>query len=116
MICHILRSRGHEIIPAADGRGVIEAIDRHAEHLALLMLDIDLPSVAGPECLAHARTRSASIPCLLTSGGAMPTLSPDLTAHTRFLAKPFAMDDLLDAVDALLSECPPPRADHTARD
>lgn len=114
VICHVLRSRGHDVIPVSDGRDVLEAIDRHAGHLALLMLDIDLPSVTGPACLVHARTRSAAIPCLFTSGGAMPTLSADLAPHTRFLAKPFAMDDLLDAVDALLSECPPPKADHAA--
>lgn len=114
VICHVLRSRGHDVIPVSDGRDVIEAIDRHAGRLALLLLDIDLPSVTGPECLAHARTRSAVIPCLLTSGGAMPTLPADLGLHTRFLAKPFAMDDLLDAVDALLAECPPPKADHAA--
>lgn len=114
VICHVLRSRGHDVIPVSDGRDVIEAIDRHAGRLALLLLDIDLPSITGPECLAHARTRSAVIPCLLTSGGAMPTLPADLALHTRFLAKPFAMDDLLDAVDALLAECPPPKADHAA--
>lgn len=114
VICHVLRSRGHDVIPVSDGRDVIEAIDRQAGRLALMLLDLDLPSVTGPECLAHARTRSASLPCLLTSGGAMPTLSAGLALHTRFLAKPFAMDDLLDAVDALLAECPPPKAYHAA--
>ncbi|MCE7973295.1 MAG: response regulator [Leptolyngbya sp. PLA1] len=112
VICHVLRGRGHDVIPVADGGDVIEAIDRHAGHLSLLLLDVDLPSTSGVDCLAHARTRSAAIPCLFTSGGAMPALSEELAAHTRFLAKPFAMDDLLDAVDALLAECPPPTHDH----
>lgn len=114
VICHVLRGRGHDVIPVAEGGDVIEAIDRTAGRLSLLVLDVDLPSHSGVECLAHARARSASIPCLLTSGGAIPVLSDDLAAHTRFLAKPFAMDDFLDAIDALLSECPPPRHDQTS--
>lgn len=112
VICHVLRSRGHDVIPVADGRDVIEAIDRNAGQLALLLLDVNLPSRSGVECLAHARAWAPGVPCLLASGGAMPVLSGDLATHTHFLAKPFAMDDLLDAVDALLSECPPPRHDH----
>jgi DNA-binding response OmpR family regulator len=81
---------------------VLSAVAERSEEVTAVVLDVGLPGYTGVECLARLRATLPMLPCVLTTGGARPSLSGDLVEHTAFLAKPFSIDDLLVTVDALV--------------
>jgi len=101
VVAQVLRSAGYSVHQVADGRSVLTALETMGERVDALLLDVGLPNASGVECLVLARIKRPGLPCLLTSGGTRPDLPEDIVEHTGFLAKPFAMDDLLDAVQRL---------------
>lgn len=102
VVVEALRSAGYRVIACNDGTSVLSAIAERGSEVAAVVLDVGLPGYTGIECLARLRVELPTMPCVLTTGGARPSLSGELVEHTAFLAKPFSIDDLLVTVDALL--------------
>ncbi len=102
VVVEALRSAGYRVIACNDGTSVLSAVAERSEEVTAVVLDVGLPGYTGVECLARLRTTLPMLPCVLTTGGARPSLSGDLVEHTAFLAKPFSIDDLLVTVDALV--------------
>lgn len=103
-IAAVLRFHGHTVIEARDG---IEGVHRHAQGLgdfALVICDLVLPRRRGIEVI-HALQTRPSVPILAVSGAkhALDELRarfPD--GSISFLEKPFPLQDLVAAVDAML--------------
>ena len=101
----ILADAGYTVQTAADGHIALEILDVTPPDLVIT--DIMMPDLDGWALLDHARERSPNLPVILMSAGdwirarhAIPI--PDLAV---FLAKPFAIEDLLDLV-VRLTDCP----------
>jgi DNA-binding response OmpR family regulator len=73
----------------------------------LLVLDVNLPGMSGPQLLEHLRGElgKETPPAIFVSAGAMP---PEIEralqqgVAQRFLAKPFDLDDLVGAMRAAI--------------
>jgi two-component system, OmpR family, KDP operon response regulator KdpE len=96
-----LRARGFEVLTAASGE---DALLEAAEHRPdCILLDLNLPGIDGLEVLRRLRTW-ASTPVVIMSaldGGRARTAALGLGADD-YVAKPFAMADLVASVRGAL--------------
>ncbi len=94
----VLVDAGYSVQTAADGHIALTIIDEAPPDL--IISDVMMPHLDGWALLDHARERNPALPVILMSAGdwirarrMMPM--PD---HAVFLAKPFAIEDLLALV------------------
>ncbi|MBN2562720.1 MAG: PAS domain S-box protein [Phycisphaerae bacterium] len=125
IITSTLRSRGYEVLPAADGVEALATLDAHRGVVRLIVLDLDLPQKDGASFLGEAQQRHGKIPFIVVTGsagvydpaGEMPVPrigkergavdDPASTADSLpscgcLLRKPFQMLDLMALVSQLL--------------
>ena len=94
----VLIDAGYSVQTAADGHIALQIIDLTPPDL--IITDVMMPHLDGWSLLARARERNPTLPVILMSAGdwirarrMMPM--PD---HAVFLAKPFAIEELLALV------------------
>jgi PAS domain S-box-containing protein len=102
----VLRLHGYQVLEAADGADALRLLERHPEAVDLVVTDVVMPRMSGPE-LAHRLTRKRpGVKVLFLSGYA----GPDIAQHglpeagSAFLAKPFTPDALARKVREVLDE------------
>jgi two-component system response regulator MprA len=97
-----LRLADYEVILAAGGRAALEALA--ADQFSLVVLDVAMPPPDGLGVLREMRTRGDSTPVLmLTARATVPDRVDGLEAGADdYLVKPFAVEELLARVRALL--------------
>jgi len=97
-----LRAEGHRVVSAYDGPGAVAAYDEHLPDL--VVLDVMLPGLDGLEVCRRLRAASPQLPILLlTARDRVPDRVAGLDAGADdYLVKPFAFDELLARVRALL--------------
>jgi CheY-like chemotaxis protein len=86
----LLEILGCEVLEADDGFRATELFEANADRVALVLLDREMPGMAGDEVLAALRARRADVPIVVTSGHDLDALPPDV----RVLAKPFGIEEL----------------------
>jgi two-component system response regulator MprA len=98
----VLRFEGYQVLLAKDGAEALEAVD--AQHPDLLVLDIMMPHVDGLSACRMLRQRGDTLPILmLTARHTVSDRVEGLDAGADdYLVKPFAIDELLARVRALL--------------
>jgi CheY-like chemotaxis protein len=110
LLAAILRVVGHQVREAGDGLKGLELIS--AQTPDLVLLDVEMPVLTGPEMAYELFLRDRgdeNIPIILLSGVVgLPELA-DAVGTPYFLAKPYSPDSLLRLVDCALSEHIPPR-------
>lgn len=99
----ILTEGGFKVTMAADGREAMARLDEAAPDL--LVTDFMMPVMNGGELVKaiRATVRYHQLPVLLMSGAPEAALQRYGVGHQRFLRKPFALDEFLVAVHALLN-------------
>ncbi|HEX7704970.1 MAG TPA: PAS domain S-box protein [Thermoanaerobaculia bacterium] len=103
----LLEDDGIEVEGIGSGLETAEAIGRF--HPDVVLLDYGLPGMDGSEVYALIRTLDSSIPIIFATGhGDRRTLHANLNdPRTRFLQKPFEVDELLALMVELDSEGTP---------
>ena len=102
MLDRALRAEGYEVDTAADGGDALAAVERSAPDL--VVLDIGLPGLDGLAVCRRLRGKGLAVPILmLTARDAVPDRVAGLDAGADdYLVKPFATEELLARVRALL--------------
>jgi len=100
---------GYHVTAASSGEEALERVRGYfAEPIDLLITDVVLPGISGPELAAALGASRPSMPVLYVSGYASDVTAfhglPGLAAHV--LAKPFGMDSLVRRVRTILDERP----------
>jgi two-component system cell cycle sensor histidine kinase/response regulator CckA len=98
LISVALTRAGYRVVEAVNGLQALRVFDHTVD---LLLTDMRLPYVAGPELVKRLRERRPALKVLSISG--YPLNAP---TDVAFLAKPFSQDDLLKNVRAVLDEAP----------
>ena len=107
LFARYLNGLGHEVRTAADGNEVMAAL---AEAPAdLLVTDINMPDMDGIEILTTLRKNGSHMPVIAISGGGYLDKNLLLSSAAMLgalitLEKPFALEELRDAVDNVLSD------------
>ena len=96
----LLRARGYEVIEAASGEEALEIAEAHAGKIDLMISDVVMPGMQGPDLLKQARQYLGSAPVMFISGYAESEFSDLLEgeANISFLAKPIDIKTLAERV------------------
>jgi PAS domain S-box-containing protein len=109
----VLEQQGHQVLEARDGLEALEVYERHEGPIHLLLTDLVMPHLSGPELARRLLARGAPLRLLFMSGYARDTeafTQPILGRRPHFLPKPFSLAGLLDKVREALSAEEPPGA------
>ena len=99
----MLTFTGYQALEASHGREAIATIEQHAGAIHLVLTDIKMPGMSGPELGRHVEQRWPGKPILYMSGFASEVFQGGLLeAGAPFLSKPFTQDDLTQKVRSLL--------------
>ncbi|MCP3982153.1 MAG: response regulator [bacterium] len=104
LVADVLGKRGYTVLIAADGADGLQQYRRHAAAIDLVLTDVIMPHVSGPEMVQQLRDAGDSPPTLFMSGYTDDALErfSDLGADVDLLVKPFKADELAARVRAAL--------------
>ncbi|HEY0647303.1 MAG TPA: ATP-binding protein [Phenylobacterium sp.] len=96
----LLRARGYEVIEAASGEEALEYAESHAGEIDLMISDVVMPGMQGPDLLKQARQYLGSAPVMFISGYAESEFSDLLEGerNVSFLPKPIDIKTLAERV------------------
>lgn len=106
-LARTLARTGHQVNLALHAEQA-EAIAAASPPFDLVVTDILLPGRSGLDLLARLREREPNLPALLMSGLRAPEQPrvPADDAKTRFIGKPFTTNELLSAIDEMITPGP----------
>ena len=86
-----LRALGYRILLAEDGEDAMQVVERHAGDIDLVVTDVAMPRMGGPELADKLTARNPSVKVLFVSGYSEQELSERmvLARNRAFLDKPF---------------------------
>jgi two-component system cell cycle sensor histidine kinase/response regulator CckA len=96
----LLRARGYEVIEAASGEEALELAETHAGTIDLMISDVVMPGMQGPDLLKQARVHLGAAPVMFISGYAESEFSDLLEGEVNvsFLPKPIDIKTLAERV------------------
>jgi PAS domain S-box-containing protein len=108
VFCDALRSQGYKVLEAADGAAAIAMIERDAPRIDLLISDVVMPGMSGPELVEQVRATHSDLKVILISGYTHDFLSRygDFRNYATLLKKPFELETLLATVREVLDRKP----------
>lgn len=109
-LVRVLEFEGYDVVAVSDGAQALAAYDESSPDLCLL--DVMMPMVDGLDVCRRLRARGERVPVLcLTARVEVSDRVAGLDAGADdYLAKPFALDELLARLRALLRRVEPPSA------
>jgi CheY-like chemotaxis protein len=101
----LLEDRGYAVLAAGDGAEALTLADAHAGAIDLLVTDIVMPGMGGPELQRRLAERRPGVRVLFTSGYAQRELTPSAVLdRDNFLPKPYTPAELVRRVRAALDD------------
>jgi two-component system cell cycle sensor histidine kinase/response regulator CckA len=102
LVASALSTSGYRVVDAETPEQAIRMMDSHPS-LDLLVTDVVMPEVGGPELVERMRLRQPRLKVLFMSGFEPTNLKSRLAHGAEFLPKPFRITDLLDRVGRMLN-------------
>jgi len=104
----ILRKLGYAVLEAASGPEALELAAGHAGEIDLLLTDVVMPHMSGPELERRLREARPGLRTLFTSGYTDDAILHHgvLDGGTALLQKPFSRQNLLESVRKALRAAP----------
>jgi DNA-binding response OmpR family regulator len=95
-----LQQQGFVVWAAANGHEAVQLYQRHRQKIALVLLDVRMPGLDGPETLAALRHLDPAVVCCFMTGEAGAFTEAELLQQgaARVFPKPFALAELRAAV------------------
>ena len=108
LTCEFLQSAGYQVLTAADGAEALEIAERLGSSIQLLLTDVVMPRMRGPELAAHMKLRIPNLKVVFISGYSEELHGPGQSLKDgSFLQKPFTRDQILKKLgDALQPQVP----------
>ena len=94
MIDRVLAGFGYTVLVARDGVQALEISDAHPGAIDLLLTDVVMPGIGGPELAVRLRMRRPTMKVLLMSGYDEHSLVSSTASYASFIAKPFRPEAL----------------------
>lgn len=100
-----LQRHGHRVLHARSAAEALRLYRNHSSEIHLIITDVEMPEMRGPELIAELSRLGCSAPVLYMSGfHDHPFLGEQMAARAvQFLQKPFLPDALADKVRELLA-------------
>ena len=109
MACTVLEKLGYTVLSAEDADNAIALARTHNGTIDLLLTDVIMPTMKGPEVYAHIADLQPGLKVLYMSGYTRNAIFKNdiREAGTHFIQKPFSINTLADQVAHVLSTEPP---------
>jgi two-component system, cell cycle sensor histidine kinase and response regulator CckA len=99
MLAAILRGFGYTVISAQDGRQGVSKANEYQGRIDLVLADISMPHLSGPQAVEQIRRRRPEVKALLMTGFADPAfMERQMIAGASILEKPTTPDALARSV------------------
>jgi CheY-like chemotaxis protein len=104
LIRTILRGVGYNVIEAENGLAALQIPQQHTGRIDLLLADVSMPGINGPELARRFSTLRLGTKVLYVSGCPANALRPIgiMEGEARLLPKPFTSDELMRHVHETL--------------
>jgi signal transduction histidine kinase/ActR/RegA family two-component response regulator len=104
LVAEILESNGYSVLQAGDGPSALELLRRHTGGVDLLLTDVVMPGMSGPDVAAAVGTMRPGTQVLYISGYTDSAIDHHgvLEPGIAYLPKPFSADDLARKVREVL--------------
>ncbi|MFP3981087.1 MAG: ATP-binding protein, partial [Desulfobacterales bacterium] len=104
LACKVLAAQGHKVIEAQSGFDAVEKAGHHAEPIDLLLTDVVMPEMKGPDVYSQIAKKHPEVKVLYMSGYSENILEPSHVdqKNAGFIQKPFSLQELRREVDELL--------------
>jgi CheY-like chemotaxis protein len=102
----LLDALGYKVLAAADAAEALDLFRAHQDTIDLIMSDLILPHVSGPELYDQLKLLRPGIRCVIMSGYPLADEDARLRRHgiEHWLQKPFNMRQLSDLLASLLHD------------
>ncbi len=105
LICEILTQNDFDVICASNGEEALQAVYKHIDEISIILSDIIMPKMSGPEFVNELLDSGHNPPAILFMSG----YSDDKTSYDKwenkkieFIRKPFTPNELINKIKALL--------------
>lgn len=100
LICTRMRKEGYEVLEAANGEEALVIASRYQGRIQLLLTDVVMPKLRGPELASRLRMRFPAMKVIFMSGYTESALVQDgiLGRNTVLLQKPFNVKRILEVI------------------
>lgn len=105
-VAEALRESGYRVLEADGGAEALAVAEAYAGPIHLLLTDVGMPGIRGPELASRLRARRPETRVLFMSAEPVTVWTTPETAGPS-LGKPFVLDDLDEAVRAALGRTAP---------
>jgi CheY-like chemotaxis protein len=104
-----LRQSGYGVLDADNAGTALLILEQHAGPVHLLVSDVVMSRMSGPQLAARLRTVRPGLPALYISGYPQDRVdgSGTIGPNETFVAKPFGPDEFLRAVRRAIDDVPP---------
>jgi signal transduction histidine kinase/CheY-like chemotaxis protein len=105
LVCSVLTESGFSVVDAASPIAARQLVEHRQQPIDLLVTDVVMPEMTGPELCERLRERLPELPVLFMSGYSVQLLDENRRSQLKgnFLTKPFSSSELVCAVEAALT-------------
>jgi signal transduction histidine kinase/CheY-like chemotaxis protein len=105
MIATMLRSKGYNVLQARDGADAVSIAASHFAPIDLIVTDVVMPKLNGPEAVRQIRTRRAGVKAIYITGYSNQSMTAeDYSSNSITVEKPIRPDTLLAKIRELLDQ------------
>ena len=104
LISNRMRTEGYEVLEAANGGEAVAIASRHKGDIRLLLTDVIMPKLRGPELASRLRLKFPGLKVIyMMSGYTESALVQDgmLERNTVLLQKPFTVKKILEVIQQM---------------
>jgi hypothetical protein len=100
LVERMLHSLGYTVIVSNHGGDALRQYDASADDIDLVITDVQMPQISGPELAAALRQRRRNVRVLFMSGHSKQALAGygGIGAESPYLRKPFSLEDIAQQV------------------
>jgi DNA-binding response OmpR family regulator len=102
LLDEVLQTQGFKVLLAAGGREAADLFRCRSGEVDVLLLDVGMTEMDGPQTLAALRRLAPNVPCCFMTGGDAAKVSQAGPGVIRVLAKPFTITEVVDALCAAM--------------
>jgi signal transduction histidine kinase/ActR/RegA family two-component response regulator len=98
-----------DILTAGNGVEALEQFEKAGRKVDLILLDLTMPKMSGPECFQRLRALDPNVRVLISSGYSLDLDAENLIkgSASGFLPKPYDLHQLMESVDRALGNGKP---------
>jgi two-component system, cell cycle sensor histidine kinase and response regulator CckA len=100
LVSRVLRRNGYQVLKAGNGEEALLVSERHAGPLHLVVTDVVMPDLRGPQLVARLKERQPGLRVMYMSGYSSD--AAQLSGDAPFMQKPFTADGLVQKVREVL--------------